>query len=160
MSTLCWRKALHFVGARFQTHRAIVKPDLPVCVLPGNGVLEPILVIALLKVVTRMRASRFSAGNGGMSISRPPAPPDWRAQGPRPTPRSTSARSQSTVTRSSGSRRSVSPFIPSCKVSSRRNTPKPRLHRFLHLRTNFTRFVAALAMGGSDRSETARPPCE
>src|SRR5258707_9061595 len=67
MSTLSWRKAFHFVGARFQTYRAIVKPDLPVCVLPGNGVLEPILVIALLKVVTRMRASRFSAGNGGMS---------------------------------------------------------------------------------------------
>src|SRR5712664_1966712 len=67
MSALCWRKAFNFVGARFQTHRAIVEGDLPVCVFPGNGVLEPILVIALLKVVTRMCASRFRSGNGGTS---------------------------------------------------------------------------------------------
>ncbi len=67
MSALCWRKAFHFVGERVQTHRAIVEGDVPVGVFPGNGMLEPILVIALLKVIARMCASRFRAGNGGMS---------------------------------------------------------------------------------------------
>ena len=67
MSTHCRRKTFHFVGERVQTDRAIVEGDVPVCVLPGHGVLEPILVIALRKVITSVCASRFRAGNGGMS---------------------------------------------------------------------------------------------
>src|SRR5271168_1534494 len=55
------RKAWHFVGQRNQVDGAIVERDIPICVLPRNGVLQPVCVIPMLIVLSRMRSARFCA---------------------------------------------------------------------------------------------------
>src|SRR5260221_2074932 len=61
------RKALHLVGERIEMDRAVGEGDVPIFVLPRDGVLQPVLVIALAKVLARMRAARFGALDGGVS---------------------------------------------------------------------------------------------
>src|ERR1700730_13024509 len=148
MSTLCWWKAFHFVGERLQTHRAIVERDLPVCVFPGNGVLEPILVIALLKVVTRMCASRFRAGNGGMSnhdrLLRQICELKGRDQRDVPLQRGVIDRNALQWIA-----QVVQPLHSLLQGILTTKYAKARLHRFLHQRTNLAGLVAALAMAST-----------
>ena len=50
------RKALNVVGKGIETHRPMGEGDVPVFILPGNRVLEPVLVIPILVVLARVSA--------------------------------------------------------------------------------------------------------
>src|SRR6516162_5704684 len=55
------RDRRHVVGERLQMHRPIVEPDAAVIVKPREHVLEPVLVVALGKILMRYLPSMFSS---------------------------------------------------------------------------------------------------
>ena len=61
-----WGKALDLVGQSIQTDLAVGELDVPVVVFPGDGVLEPILVVAFLEVLTRMGPTRLGSAASGV----------------------------------------------------------------------------------------------
>src|SRR6266851_3333272 len=60
------RKALHLVGKCIEMDWAVGESDVPIFVLPRDGVLQPVLVIALVIILARMCAARFGARHGGV----------------------------------------------------------------------------------------------
>src|SRR5689334_10346438 len=66
VGSFCRREALDVVREWIETHRAVGEGDVPVVVLPRDGVLEPVHIVALLVILAGVGASGFRAGVGGM----------------------------------------------------------------------------------------------
>src|SRR5208283_6094284 len=66
MGALGRRKALDVVGERIEAHRPVGESDVPIGVLPGDGMLEPILVVSRRIVLAGVSAAGFRAGASGM----------------------------------------------------------------------------------------------
>ena len=49
------------VGQRVEMHRAVAEPDPAGLVAPGQGVFEPVLVVALGVILAGVRAAAFGA---------------------------------------------------------------------------------------------------
>src|SRR5437868_15190686 len=60
------REGLHLVRQGEQVHRAVADRHLAGVVEPGDGVLQPVLVVALRKIVARVGAAALGAVLGRM----------------------------------------------------------------------------------------------
>src|ERR1700693_3860708 len=64
VSALGGRKTRCVVGERIEVHRPVAEGYVPVRILPGTGVLQPIDVVALFVILARMRPAGFGARVG------------------------------------------------------------------------------------------------
>jgi|SRR5208337_2312750 len=66
VNTLLRRARGDHVRQRLQVNRPIVQPYPAAVIEPSQGMLEPILVVSLRKILSRMCAAAFGAPDGGV----------------------------------------------------------------------------------------------
>src|SRR6266404_5623366 len=64
--TLLWGDRRHLVRKRLQMDGPVVEPDAAAVIEPGQGVLEPILIVPLGEVFARVGAAAFCPANRRM----------------------------------------------------------------------------------------------
>src|ERR1700676_968724 len=124
--------------------RARGEGDIPVFVLPRDGVLQPVLVVPFVIVFSRMRSARLRACDSGMGyddrLIRKIGKLQSRDQ--RDIPKQRIVVDGYLVKRIAQRRQLVHSFLQRIAATEHAEV---RLHDPLHLWTNLTRFASALA---------------